>query len=149
MTSLEEEQSRNTESKRKPALSVCDIMRDNTNEIIMKLESLFPTYLVNLADLQTEYLRIARDLFGTCYIAEKELLDKMGIDQRSIEGFDKFLKVITKSLVSQIDIGDNLQKAFVTNSMYTMKTYDEYVRLGLETYSKMLTNVSSLIPNRT
>ena len=129
-------------------LSVCDVMSENTNEVIVKFESLLPSYIENLSDMQTEFLRIARDLFGTCYIAEKELFDKIGIDQRAIESFDKYLKVVTKSTTSQIDIVNNMQKMFFTNAMSVMKSYDEYVKLMLDAYSKMLTNTSALFPKK-
>lgn len=131
-----------------PPLSVCDVMRDNTNEVIVKFESLLPSYIENLSDMQAEYLRIARDLFGTCYIAEKELFDKIGIDQKAIESFDRYLKVVTKSTTSQIDIVNNMQKMFFSNAMSAMKSYDDYVKLMLDAYSKMLTNTSALIPKK-
>ena len=130
-------------------LSVCDVMRDNTNEIIMKVESLLPSYIESFTELQTEYLRIARDFFGTCYIAEKELLDKMGVDQKAIEGFDKYLKVFTKSAISEIDMVNSFQMTVVNNTMSAMKSYDDYVKLMLTTYAKMLEYTSALIPKKT
>ena len=132
-----------------PILSVCDVMRDNTNEVIMKVESLAPTYIENFTNLQSEYFRIARDFFGTCYIVEKELLDKIGVDQKAIEGFDKYLKVFTKSAVSEIEMANSFQKTMVNNTMLVMKSYDEYVKLMLSSYAKMLEYTSALIPNKT
>lgn len=122
----------------KNPLSVCDVMRDNTNEVIMKIEGLLPTYIESFADLQSEGLRIARDFFGTCYIAEKELLDNMGVDQKAIESFDKYSKAITKTTIFEIDMINSFQKAFVENIMSTMKSYDDYVKIMLSSYSKML-----------
>jgi hypothetical protein len=132
-----------------PTLSVCDVMRDNTNEVIMKVESLAPTYIENFTNLQSEYFRIARDFFGTCYIVEKELFDKMGVDQKAIEGFDRYLKVFTKSAVSEIEMASSFQKTFVNNTMSAMKSYDEYVKLMLSSYAKMLEYTSALIPKKT
>lgn len=133
----------------KHTLSVCDVIRDNTNEVIMKIESLLPIYIEDYTDLQEEYLRIARDFFGTCYIAEKELLDKMGVDQKAIEGFDKCLKVITKSAISEIDMSSNFQKMFFNNTMLVMKSFDDYIKLMLSSYAKMLEYTSTLIPKKT
>ena len=132
-----------------PTLSVCDVMRDNTNEVIMKVESLLPSYIESFANLQSEYLRIARDFFGTCYIAEKELLDKMGVDQNAIEGFDKYLKVFTKSTILEIDMANSFQKTIVNNTMSAMKSYDDYIKLMLSSYAKMLEYTSALIPKKT
>ena len=131
-----------------PVLSVCDVIRDNTNQVIMKVERLLPTYIESFANLQEEYLRVARDFFGTCYIAEKEILDKTGVDHKAIEGFDKYLKVLTKYTILDIDMTTNFQKTFVTNTISAMKTYDNYVKLMLSEYAKMLEYTSALLPKK-
>ncbi|CUR52123.1 conserved protein of unknown function [Nitrosotalea devaniterrae] len=130
-------------------LSVCDVMRDNTNEVIMKIEGLLPSYIESFADLQAEGLRITRDFFGTCYIAEKELLDKMGVDQKAIESFGKYFKAMTMTTVSEIDMINNFQKAWVENVMSSMKSYDDYVKVMLSSYAKMLEYTSAMIPKKT
>jgi len=129
-------------------LSACDVMRDNTNEVIMKIESLLPVYIESLTDLQTEGLRIARDFFGTCYIAEKELLDNMGVDQKAIESFDRYSKAITKTAIFEIDMMNSFQKIVVENIMSTMKSYDEHVKIMLSSYSKMLDYAMLTIPKK-
>lgn len=133
----------------KYALSVCDVMRDSTSEIIMKMEGLLPLYIEGFADLQAEGLRIARDFFGTCYIAEKELEDKMGVDQNAIRFFEKYSKLITQYAVSNIDVIANCQKTFVENTMSAMESYDDHVKLMLASYAKMLEYASALVPNKT
>ena len=129
-------------------LSICDVMRDNTNQVIMKVESLLPSFIESFANIQDEYLRIARDFFGTCYISEKEILDKMGVDHKAIEGFDKYLQAITKYTVLDIDMVNNFQKTFVTNTLSSMKTYDNYVKLMLSEYAKFLEYASAFIPKK-
>ncbi len=113
-------------------------MRDSTNQVIMKIEGLLPVYIESFADLQSEGLRIARDFFGTCYIAEKEILDNMGVDQKAIESFDRYSKAITKTTIFEIDAMNSFQKTFVENIMSAMKSYDDYVKIMLSSYSKML-----------
>ena len=138
------------ENKREeaPVLSVCDVLRDNTNQVIVKVESLLPSFIESFANIQEAYLRIARDFFGTCYIAEKELLDKMGVDHKAIESFDKYLKVLTKYMILDIDMVNNFRKTFVTNTISGMKTYDNYVKLMLSEYAKMLEYTSALLPEK-
>jgi hypothetical protein len=124
-------------------------MRDNTNEVIMKIEGLLPSYIESVTDLQSEGLRITRDFFGTCYIAERELLDKMGVDQKAIESFDKFLKIITKTTVSEIDMINNFQRTWTENIMSSMKSYDDYVKAMLSSYARMLEYTCAMIPKKT
>lgn len=132
----------------KQPLSVCDVMRDNTNEVIMKLEGLLPTYIESFADLQAEGLRIARDFFGTCYIAEKEILDNMGVDQKAIESFDRYSKAAAKTAIFEIDVVNSFQKTFADNIMSAMKSYDDYVKLMLSSYAKILDYTVTTIPKK-
>ena len=147
MTMIKAEPQEN-ESADTPELSVCDVMRDNTNQVIMKVESLLPSFIESFANIQEECLRIARDFFGTCYISEKRLLDKMGVDHKDIEGFDKYLKVLTKYAILDIDMASNYQKTFVTNTLSAMKTYDNYVKLMLSEYAKFLEYTSAFLPQK-
>lgn len=127
---------------------MCDVMRDNTNEIIMKIESLLPSHIESFANVQSEYMRIARDFFGTCYIAEKELLDKIGIDQKKILEFDKYAKALSQYTISEIDMISSWQKTFVDNTISSMKVYDDYVKMTLAMYSNALEYASSMIPKK-
>lgn len=62
-------------------VSVCDIMKGSTSEIIRKFESQIPSLIENYANLYAAYLHVFDDLFGTCYIHEKEFIDKLNIDE--------------------------------------------------------------------
>ncbi len=128
---------------------MCDVMRNNTNEVIMRIEGLLPSYIESFADLQAESLRITRDFFGTCYIAEKEILDKMGVDQKAIETFDRYSKIITKAAVSEIDMMNSFQRTWTENMISSMKSYDDYVKVMLSSYAKVLEYTSALIPKKT
>lgn len=130
----------------KNTMSVCDVMRDSTEEVIMKIEGLLPSYIEGFADLQSEGLRIARDFFGTCYIAEKELEDKLGIDQKAIESFERFSKLVSQTAISQIEIFSNIQKTFVENTMSAMESYDNQIKAMLSSYAKMLQYTSAFVP---
>ena len=73
----------------------------------------------------------------------------MGVDQKAIEIFDKYFKVITKTAVSEIDMINNFQKTWAENIMSSMKSYDDYVKVMLSSYAKMLEYTSALIPKKT
>jgi len=63
-------------------ISVCDVMKNNTSKSIKKLESQIPTLVQQYSDLYSAYLHSFDDIFGTCYIAEKEFFNKLGIDKK-------------------------------------------------------------------
>ncbi|MDE1767476.1 MAG: hypothetical protein KGI27_14570, partial [Thaumarchaeota archaeon] len=78
----------------KSTISVCDIIHTNANNVIEKMESLLPINMQMYSDFYTEYLHSLQDLFGACYIAENEILSKMGIDQKALQSFDTYAKTV-------------------------------------------------------
>lgn len=124
----------------KPAISVCDIMNTNANNLIEKIESLLPTNMQMYSDFYSECLHSLQDLFGACYISENEVLPKMGINQKSVQSFDVYVKTITKSTMTQIEMANNIQKTYLQTQILAIKTIDEYIRLMLDYYARTLSN---------
>lgn len=79
-------------------ISICDVMKENTSEVIQKLESNIPTLVKNYSDLHTAYLHMFDDLFETCYMAEKEFFDKLNIDQGILKEIKRKFRRGEKSL---------------------------------------------------
>lgn len=144
---LQHKQTKNITEK--PQLSVCDIMHDGAAEIIAKMQSLLPINMELYSDLYMECLNSFQDLFGTCYIAEKEIEDTIGIDQNLLEHFDVTAKTYSKIVLSQIDMASNIQKAYLQSSISAVKTSDEYIRLMLDSYSRMVSNSLNFPFNKT
>ena len=133
----------------KPGLSACDIMHDGAAEIIAKIQSLLPINMELYSDLYMECLNSFQDLFGTCYIAEKEIEDTVGIDQNLLEHFDVIAKTYSKMVLAQIDMANNIQKAYLQSSISAVKTSDEYIRLLLDSYSRMVSKSLKFPFNKT
>jgi len=89
-------------SKNQVKISICDVMKDNTSKRLKKLESQIPSYFQEYSDLYTEYLHMFDDLFGTCYISEKEFFDKLGFDQETLKTFDNYSKTLTNFYSSHL-----------------------------------------------
>lgn|SRR5574337_1240420 len=126
-------------------ISVCDIMHTNANNIIEKLESLLPINMELYSDFYTEYLHSLQDLFGACYISENEILSKLGINQKTLQSFGDYTKAITRSAITQIEMASNIQKTLLQNQIAAIKTSDEYIRLMLDYYSKMLAGTLNIL----
>lgn len=133
----------------KPRISVCDIMHDGAADIIAKMQSLLPLNMELYSDLYMECLNSFQDLFGTCYIAEKEIEETIGIDQNLLEYFDVTAKTYSKMVISQIDMTNNIQKAYLQSSISAVKTSDDYIRLMLDSYSRMVSNSLNFPFNKT
>lgn len=129
-------------------VSACDIMKSNTSEIIKKMESQIPTYFQMHSDVYTEFLHTMDDLFGTCYIAEKEFFDKLNLDQYALKLFDGNLKNITKMYSSQIDMSTDFLKAYSQMRISSIKLFDNYMHVMMESYAKMLSQYNSSLVNK-
>jgi hypothetical protein len=124
-------------------MSVCDIIHTNTTNVIEKIESLLPTNMQMYSDFYTECLHSLQDLFGACYISENKVLVKMGIDQKTIQSFDTYIKTITRSIIAQIEMSNNIQETHLQTQILAIKTLDEYIRLTLDYYSRILSGYSN------
>ncbi len=67
-------------------------MKDNTLEIIQKLELEMPQIFQEYSDLYTRYLYSIQDVFGTCSFVEKQHFDKMQVDHNTLNVYDNYLK---------------------------------------------------------
>ncbi len=124
-------------------ISVCDVMKSKTSSVIRKMESQIPSYVQEYSDLYTEYLHTIDDLFGTCYLSEKEFFDKLNIDQKTLKVFDNFWSFWEKTTTSQIETSTNFMRTYVQMRISAIKSYDKYVHTMMDSYSKMLSQYNS------
>ena len=124
-------------------ISVCDVMKSKTSSVIRKMESQIPSYAQEYSDLYAEYLHTIDDLFGTCYISEKEFFDKLNIDQKTLKAFDNFWSFWEKTATSQIETSTNFMRTNNQMRISAIKSYDKYVHTMMDSYSKMLSQYNS------
>ena len=123
-------------SEKKNTVSICDVMQNNTSEIIQKVESQIPTYLQLYSDLYTKYLHIIDDIYSTCYVSEKEFFDKLGMDKTKLGAFDVYWKSITDLTLNQIELATNFTKMYVQFRLSTIDSYDKVVHLMMDNYTR-------------
>ena len=127
-----------TENKTEAKISVCDIMKNNTSKVIKKLEAQIPSSVQQYSDLYTTYLHTVDDIFGTCYIAEKELFDKLNFDQGVLREFQGFSNVLTKTYLNQIEMSAKYVETYVQIRKSSLKTYDNFMHIMMDSYAKTL-----------
>ena len=130
-------------SGKESAVSVCDVMKNNTSEIIQKIESKFPTYAQLYTDLYTKYLHTIDDLYSTCYLSEKEFFDKLGMDNKTLQAFDTYWKSVTNMTVYQIDMAANFAKMYVQFRLVTIDSYDKIVHTMMDSYARAWSQFNS------
>jgi hypothetical protein len=125
------------------ASSVCETMKSNTSQIIRKMESHIPTFAQLSSDLYSEYLHMYDDLFATCYAAQKDFLDKAGMDQNMLTGWKEYWKLVTQITNSQIDFAANFAKEYVKTRIATIKLFDHYAHQAIDSYAKVFSKGST------
>jgi hypothetical protein len=119
-------------------ISICDIMKDKTSEIVKKMECQIPLTVQQYSDLYTAYLHSFDDMFGTCYISQKEFFDKLNISQEALREFEKYLDSISKSYLDWIDFTSRYWQTYVQMRLSMIKSSDQFVHMAMDSYAKTL-----------
>ncbi len=135
---------KNLESKDDSGL-FCEMMKSNTTTIVKKIESQIPTYAQLYSDVYTEYLHMIDDLFGTCYIAEKEIFEKFNFDPEMMKNFSNYMNSLSQAYASQIDLSTNFLKNYSEMRIAMIKSFDSYMHTMMDVYAKTLSQINSFV----
>ncbi len=125
-------------------ISVCDIMKTNTSKIIQKFESKIPSQFQQYSDLYTAYLHTIDDVYGTCYISEKEFFDKLNIDQGVLRSIQDFSKAVTETYLDQIDLYAKYRQEFIQMQTSSLRVYDNFMHAMMDSYAKTLSQFNKV-----
>lgn len=123
---------------KKSQISICDLLQNNTSEILQKMEYQIPTYLQGYSDLFTKYLHSMNTLHGTCYISEKQFFDKLGIDHKVLEPIDEYWNFIKNLVLVQIETGSKFVEDYIQFRMAVIESFDKSMTSALDYYAKAL-----------
>ena len=127
-----------SKSNKENKISVCDIMKKDTSKIIQKLESQIPSNFQQYSDLYTAYLHTLEDVFGTCYISEKEFFDKLNIDQGILAAYQKYSNTLTEAYLDQIDLFSKIKEQNIQAQKSNLQVYDNFMHSIMDSYAKFL-----------
>ena len=119
-------------------VSICDVLKTDTSEIIKKLESQVPSVFQNYSNLYNEYLHMFDDLFGTCYISEKEFFDKLNIDPIILKQIKTNSESMKKSYLELIDVNTKYLDEYFKMRISAVKSFDNLMHMMMESYAKTL-----------
>jgi hypothetical protein len=119
-------------------VSVCDIMKGSTSEIIRKFESQIPSLLQNYSNLYTAYLHVFDDLFGTCYIHEKEFFDKLNIDEALLKQLKNNSESIKNRYLENIEITAKFFDEQFKMRISSIQSFENFARIMMDSYAKTL-----------
>ena len=128
------------EFQQKESLSICDIMKEDTSEVIKEMESKMPSMFQSYSDMYAKYLHTLDDVFGTCYIAEKEFFDRLNIDQDILRQIKQNSEMMKRNYLEHIDMTSKLFEEYVKMGMKSIESFDNHSHGMLEAYAKMLSH---------
>jgi len=123
----------------------CNMMKNNTSTLVKKAQSQIPTYVQLYSDVYTEYLHMVDDLFGTCYIAEKQFFEKFNIDSTTMKVLSNYMNSLTNVYSSQIDMSTDFLKNYSQIRIAMIKSYDSYMHTMMDIYAKTLAQINTTI----
>ena len=132
------------ETKPEEKISVCDIMKTNTSKVIQKFESHIPSRFQQYSDLYAAYLHTIDDIFGTCYISEKEFFDKLNIDQGVLNSIQEYSNVVTETCLDQIDLYAKYRRELIQMQISSLTVYDNFMHTMMDTYAKTLSQFNKV-----
>ena len=124
--------------KQEENLSVCEIMKDDTSEVFRKMESQIPLLFQNYSNLYTKYLHMLDDVFGTCYIAEKEFFDRLNIDQGVLKQVKENSESVKNTCIQNIEMSSKLFDQYVKMRIDVIKSFDNYAHVMMDSYANFL-----------
>ncbi|MHA7734745.1 hypothetical protein [Nitrosopumilus sp. S6] len=132
----------NTSTQDDTKTSVCDVLKSDTSEIIQKLESQSPSLFQNYSNLYAEYLHMFNDLFGTCYIAEKEFFDKLNIDPKLLTQIKKNSELTKKNYLEFIEMNTKYWDEYFKMRVSAVKSFDSFMHVLIDSYAKTLSQIN-------
>ena len=142
---MEKEDINSKHDQQEEKLSICDIMKEDTSEIIKKMESKMPSMFQSYSDMYRKYLHTVDDVFGTCYIAEKEFFDELNLDQDMLKQIKENSESMKKNYIENIDIATKVFDEYIKMRMDAIKSFDNYAHVMMESYAKMLSQFNKSI----
>ncbi len=128
-------------------ISACDVMKDNTSKIIKKLETQIPFSAQHYSDLYTLFLHSIDDVFGTCYLAEKQFFDKLGFDQSTLSAFKAMSDQFTGAVLAQIETANNMQQTHLEFQKNIIRMYGQHLHSLIDSYWKSISGLNRFLEN--
>ena len=125
------------DSEQRSDASTSSVIQDNALEIIEKIDSKIPSYVQLYSNLYKKYLHIARNFCNVSYLAQKEVFDKIGVNDPRIAMFDSYFESVKKMVLLQIDLSENMIKSYVEHRLTVLEFYDQIMSGNISNFSKM------------
>lgn len=124
--------------KAEPAqyLSVCDVWKDSVHKIVTKAEYQTPIYLQAYTQVHIEFLHCIDNLFGTCYLWQKQYFDRLGIDKGILDAYGKMYDSWVDQALRGMDAYANYKKLQADMVVDAMKVGNDMLHSWIDAYGR-------------
>lgn len=119
-------------------ISICVLTKNNTSEILQKLEYQIPLFLQGYTDLFTKYVHSFNTLFGSCRISERRYFDKLGIDHTVMKEVANYWDFGKSLSIIQIETFSKFVLDYIDFGLSTLDSLDKASSSALNHYSKAI-----------
>lgn len=119
--------------------SVCDVWKDGVHKLVTKLEYQTPIYLQAYTQVHTEFLHGIDNLFGTCYLWQKQYFDRLGISKGVLDAYGKLCNSWVERTTESLDMYANYSRMQADMVIDAMKVGNNVLQSWVEMYGKMVT----------
>ncbi len=138
----------NSNAEKQDKLSICEVLKDDTSEVMRKLESQTPSLFQNYSNLYTAYLHMWNNLFGTCFISEKKFFEKLNLDQSILQQIKTNSESIKKVSLENIDKNTQFIDQYTEMRISFITSFDRCVHVLMESYANYLSQCNISTPDR-
>ena len=123
-------------------ISICDITKNNTSEILQKIEGLAAIYLQGYSDLFIKYIHSFNTAFGTCRISEKQFFDTFGIDHTIMAETANNMDFVKNLYLIQIETFSRFIQDSIDFRISTIDSIEKSMNSAFDHYSKAISEIN-------
>jgi len=121
-------------------LSVCDVWKDSVHKIVTKLEYQTPIYLQAYTQIHTEFLHCVDNLFGTCYLWQKQYFDRLGISPGIVNAYGQLYNSWVEQYMQGLDAYANYKKTQADMVVDAMKVGNDILHSWMDAYGRVVSS---------
>lgn len=124
--------------------SFCDMVRGSTSKILKEMELQTPMHFQLYSDMYKEYLHLLDNVFGMCMVAEREVVDRLGVGQGFLAEFDRLASAVTDGWLRQINNYGSFLQWYSQVRSSGIKSNDRFMHSMISAYAQTLEGVSRM-----
>lgn len=127
-----------THNRQRNKNTITQIIQNNSEKIIDKMESQFPLKTQQFSEMYRMYIRMIESTFDSSLMYEKEMMAKFGMDKKFLNVIQNMTQFQTYAILQQMDYNIQYRKFISDLQFSTMNGFEAFMQAMLMTNFRML-----------